>query len=238
MEGLMSEAESRRQLVDCVLMLERAGIIDYNGHCSVRIGDNRILINIGSSPRSQLTPDDICAIDIEGRLIEGKGNPPLECHLHCGIYRARTDVKAVVHGHTKWTTFLTMVGQGYQPVYAQGSLLYPVPVLDSPNSINTRPMADRLAATLGDRPAVLMKSHGAATVGADLVEAFALANYLEENAYRQYMATQIGQPYTFSKQELALCREKLWTASLFKRTWDHFRAKLINSQVSTLNSQG
>jgi hypothetical protein len=53
-----------------------------------------------------------------------------------------------------------------------------------------------------------------------------LANYLEENAYRQYMALQIGKPYAFSEQEVALCREKLWTASLFKRTWDHFRAKL------------
>ena len=111
----MSETESKQQLVDCVLMLERAGIIDYNGHCSVRVGDNRILVNIGSSPRSQLTPDDICAIDIEGQLIEGKGNPPLECHLHCGIYRARSDVKAVVHGHTKWTTFLTMVGTEHLP---------------------------------------------------------------------------------------------------------------------------
>jgi len=222
----MSEAESKQQLVDCVLMLERAGIIDYNGHCSVRVGDNRILINIGSSPRSQLTSDDICAIDIEGQLIEGKGNPPLECHLHCGIYRVRTDVKAVVHGHTKWTTFLTMVGQGYQPVYAQGSLLYPVPVLDSPNSINNKPMADKLAAVLGNRPAALMKSHGALTVGRTLVEAFVLANYLEENAQRQYMAMQIGKPYSFSEQELALCREKLWTTSLFQRTWDHFRAKL------------
>ena len=83
-----------------------------------------------------------------------------------------------------------------------------------------------------------MKSHGAATVGADLVEAFVLANYLEENAYRQYMATQIGQPYVFSEEELALCREKLWTASLFQRTWDHFRAKLIKSQVSTLKVSG
>jgi L-fuculose-phosphate aldolase len=234
----MSEAESRQQLVDCVLMLERNGIIDYNGHCSVRVGDNRILINIGSSPRSQLTSDDICAIDLDGRLIDGQGQPPLECHLHCAIYRARTDVKAVVHAHTKWTTFLTMVGHSYQPVYAQGSLLFPVPVFDSPNSINTRAMADRLAAALGDRPAVLMKSHGAATVGANLIEAFVLVNYLEENAYRQYMATQIGRPYVFSEEELALCREKLWSASLFQRTWDHFRAKLINSQVSTLKSQG
>ena len=222
----MSEAEARQQLVDCLRMLERADIIDYNGHCSVRVGANRVLINVASCPRRLLTVDDICAIDMDGRLIEGTGNPPLECHLHCGIYRARAEINAVVHAHPKWTTFLTMVGQPYLPVYAQGSLLYPVPVLDSPDSINTPAMADRLAATLGDRPAVLMKSHGAATVGADIVEAFALATYLEENAYRQYMATLIGQPYAFSELELALCREKLWTASLFKRTWDHFRAKL------------
>ncbi len=222
----MSEAVLKQQIVECVRMLEQADIIDYNGHVSARVGENRVLINIGSCQRSALTVEDICAIDLDGKLLEGRANPPLECHLHCGIYRARSDVNAVVHAHSKWTTFLTMVGASYQPVYAQGSLLYPVPVLDSPNSINTRTMADKLAAILGDRPAALMKSHGAAIVGKDIVEAFVLANYLEENAYRQYMAMQIGKPYAFSAEELVLCREKLWTSSLFQRTWDHFRAKL------------
>ena len=222
----MPDTALKQQLVDCIRMLEQSDIIDYNGHASIRVADNRLLINIGSCQRSQLKVGDICTIDMEGNVIEGSGRPPLEFHLHAGIYRARADVKAVVHAHPKWSTFLTMVGESYQPVYAQGSLVYPMPVLDSPNSINNRAMADRLAATLGDRPAAMMKSHGAVTVGKDIVEAFVLANYLEENAYRQYMAMQIGKPYAFSEQEVALCREKLWTASLFKRTWDHFRAKL------------
>ena len=204
-----TEAELKQQLVDCIRMLERADIIDYNGHCSIRAGDNRILINTGSCTRAALTVDDIAAIDMEGKLIEGRANPPLEFHLHTGIYRARSDVKAVVHAHPKWSTFLTMVGAEYQPVFAQGVLPYPVPVLDTPDSINNRPMADRLAATLGNRPAALMKSHGAVTVGRDIVEAFVLANYLEENAYRQYMAMQIGKPYQFTEIEQALCREKL-----------------------------
>jgi len=203
-----SQPELRQQLVDCIRMLEQSDIIDYNGHCSIRLDDHRILINIGSCQRSRLTAEDICTIDLEANQIEGKGNAPLERHLHCGIYRVRPDVKAIVHAHPKW------------------SLVYPVPVLDSPNSINNRAMADRLAATLGDRPAALMKSHGAVTVGKDIVEAFVLANYMEENAYRQYMALQIGRPYSFSEEEVALCREKLWNAGLFKRTWDHFRAKL------------
>jgi L-fuculose-phosphate aldolase len=225
-EETISLTELKQQLVDCIRMLEQSDIIDYNGHCSIRIAVNRILINVGSCQRSRLTVDDIVTIDLEGNVVEGKGNPPLERHLHMGIYRVRADVRAVVHAHPKWSTFLTMVGAPYQPVYAQGSLVHPVPLLDSPNSINNREMADRLAAALGDRPAALMKSHGAVTVGKDLVEAFVLANYMEENSYRQYMAMQIGKPYAFSEQEIALCREKLWNAGLFKRTWDHFRAKL------------
>jgi ribulose-5-phosphate 4-epimerase/fuculose-1-phosphate aldolase len=222
----LSLPELKQQLVDCIRMLEQSDIIDYNGHCSIRLDDNRILINIGSCQRSRLTVDDLCTIDLEANQLEGKGNAPLERHLHCGIYRVRPEVRAIVHAHPKWSTFLTMTGHSYQPVYAQGSLVHPVPLLDSPNSINTRAMADRLAATLGDRPAALMKSHGAVTVGRDIVEAFVLANYMEENSYRQYMALQIGKPYAFSEEEIALCGEKLWNATLFKRTWDHFRAKL------------
>ena len=221
-----SEAVLKQQLVDCIRMLEQSGIIDYNGHASIRLDDNRILINVGSCQRSRLTVDDICTIDVEANQSDGKRDAPLERHLHCGIYRVRPDVGAIVHAHPKWSTYLTMVGQSYQPVYAQGSLVHPVPLLDSPNAINNRPMADRLAATLADRPAALLKSHGAVTVGKDIVEAFVLANYMEENASRQYMALQIGKPYSFNDEEVRLCREKLWNPNLFKRTWDHFRAKL------------
>ncbi len=216
----------KQQLVDCIRMLEQSDIIDYNGHASILLEGGRMLINIGTCQRSKLTVADICTIDMEGNVIEGNGKPPLEFHLHAGVYRARPDVKAVVHAHPKWSTFLTMTGHAYLPVYAQGSLVWPMPVLDSPNSINNREMADRLAATLGDRPAAMMKAHGAVTVGKTIVEAFVLANYLEENAYRQYMALQIGKPYSFTDKEVAMCREKLWTETLFKRTWDHFRAKL------------
>jgi len=46
---------------------------------------------------------------------------------------------------------------------------------------------------------------------------------VEENAYRQYMAMQIGERYVFSEAEQKASREKLWTPSLFKKTWDHYR---------------
>lgn len=220
-------ADQKQQLVRCIRMLEHSGIMDYNGHGSIRVGEDRMLINIGSCQRSRLTAEDICTIDFEGSVTDGNnGKPPLEFHLHAGIYKARPDVGAIIHCHPNWSTILSTAGVEYLPVYAQGSLVYPLPVLDSPNSINNPEMATRLADTLGDRPAALMKAHGAATVGKTIVDAFVLLNYLEENAQRQYMAAQIGTPYAFSEEETTLCREKLWNENLFKRTWDHFSAKL------------
>ncbi len=223
----MSEKEEQKQqLVRCIRMLERSGIMDYNGHASIRESEGRMLINIGSCQRSQLTVDDICTIDFDGNVIEGDGKPPLEFHLHAGIYKVRSDVDSVIHCHPNWSTILSTAGAAYLPVYAQGSLVYPLPVLDSPDSINNPDMAKRLTDVLRDRPAALMKAHGAVTTGKSIVDAFVLLNYLEENAQRQYMSQQIGTPYAFTEDELALCREKLWNANLFKRTWDHFSAKL------------
>lgn len=223
----MTEAlHHKQQLVDCIRMLEQSDIIDYNGHASIRAGEGRMFINIGSCQRAKLTTADICTIDMDGNVIDGNGKPPLEFHLHAGIYKARADVQAIVHAHPKWSTFLTMTGHDYLPVYAQGSLVYPMPVLDSAASINNPTMSARLTETLGDRPAAMMKSHGAVTVGKSILEAFVLANYLEENAYRQYMAMQIGKPYCLSEYEMMQAREKLWTETLFLRTWEHFRSKL------------
>ncbi len=225
-EGMTGTDDQRHDLATCIRMLEAQGIMDFNGHCSIRLDDGRMLINSGNCRRSAARRSDILTIDMQGNVIEGTGKPPLEFHLHAGLYRARRDIGAIVHAHPRWSTYLSMTGHGYWPVFAQGTLVHPMPVLESPKSINTLEMADRLAAVIGDRPAALMKSHGAVAVGDTIVTAFVLATYLEENAERQYRALQIGTPYVFDEQDCAEARTKLWNEALFRRTWDHFSAKL------------
>lgn len=218
--------QARHDLVLAIRMLEHSGIMDYNGHASIRLNADRFLINVGNCPRSVISGSDICTIDDKGNVLEGEGKPPLEFHLHLGLYRARPDIGAIVHAHPRWSTYLSMTANAYRPVFAQGAILGPVPVLDTPQSINNPEIAARLVEVLGDNPAALMKSHGAVAVGSDIVEAFVLANYLEENAERQYMAMQIGQPFVFDQVEIEAARAKLWNRGLFERTWAHFRAKL------------
>ncbi len=222
----MKGAELQQQLVDAIRMLARADIVDHSGHGSARRDGQSFYINSAASARGALTTDDIVAVDLDGNLVEGSARPPFEFHIHSEIYRVRPDVHAVMHTHPRWSTFLTMVGAPYRAVYAQGALLGNIPLVDSPLSVNTRSMGERVAVTLGGGPAVLLKSHGAVVVGSDVVECFALAAYLEENAYRQYMATQIGDPYVFSEAEQQAFRERLWTPNLFRKTWDHYRSRL------------
>lgn len=207
-------------------MLARAEIVDHSGHASARRDSATLYINSGASVRATLTVEDIVAIDFDGALVEGSAQPPLEFPLHSEIYRARADVHAILHTHPRWSTLLTMVGRRYQPVFAQGALLGDVPVLDTPLSVNTPSMGQTVASTLGDGSAALLKSHGAVIVGANVIECFALAAYLEENAQRQYMAMLIGQPYVFSAEEQRIFRERLRTPALLQKTWDHYYAKL------------
>lgn len=223
MSGTM---EQKQQLVRCIRMLEHEGMMDYNGHGSIRLANDRMLINTGSCQRRLMTVDDIVTIDMDGNVIEGNGKPPLEFHLHVGIYKARADVEAVIHCHPTWSTILTTAGVEYQPVCAYGTLVYPLPVLDAIDSITNAKLAKRLADTLGNRPAALMKSHGVVTTGRSIRDAFVMVAYIEDNAQRQYMAKQIGTPYCFSEEEIAICQDKLWNASLFQKAWDHFSAKL------------
>ena len=222
----MKAVELTERLVDAIRMLARANIVDHSGHGSARRDSESFYVNSAASTRNALTTDDLVTIDLDGNLVEGSARPPFEFHIHSEIYRVRPDVHAVMHTHPRWSTFLTMVGARYRAVCAQGALLGDIPLLDSPLSVNTRPIGETVAATLGKGPAVLLRSHGAVVVGSDIVECFALAAYLEENAYRQYMAMQIGDPYVFSEAEQQAFRERLWTANLFMKTWDHYHSKV------------
>jgi ribulose-5-phosphate 4-epimerase/fuculose-1-phosphate aldolase len=222
-----SPQETKQELVDAIRMLERAEYIDHNGHCSARRDANSFFINSGASQRAALTVEDIVAVDFEGRPVDGSNvKPPLEFPIHAEVYRARPKVNTVFHTHPQWSTYLTMVGARQKVVYAQAAVLGHMPVMDSPMSVNSREMGEKMVAIMGDNPVVMLKAHGVVAAGETILETFAYAAYVEENARRQYMAMQIGDPYVFSDEEQAACRLKLRSPSLFKKTWDHYRSKI------------
>jgi L-fuculose-phosphate aldolase len=223
----MSAPELKQQLADALRMLEQAEVIDFNGHMSCRLpGTPHILINSGKSVRSALTAADIIAIDLDGKPVDGDVVPPMEFHLHTEIYRRRPDVNAVAHTHPLWSTLFSMAGERVQPVTMQAAVMGPIQLFDKTASINQKPLGEELAAALGPHRVVMLKSHGAAVVGADIVEAFVMGIYLEETAKRQYMARAIGTPYALTAAEVDKIGASLRKPHLLKKVWDYHHAKL------------
>lgn len=220
-------AQQKQMLVDAILMMERAQVIDFNGHFSVRLpGADRMLINSGKSVRSALTIDDIVAIDFDGKLVEGEDVPPMEFHIHSEIYRSRPDVHAVVHTHPLWSTLFSMVGQPVQPVIMQAAVLGEIQQFPKTASINTKPLGAELAAALGKHRVIMLKSHGAVVAAEGIVEAFVLGVYLEETAQRQHLASQLGQPTVLSSEQITTINRNLWKPHLLKKVWDYHLGKL------------
>ena len=169
-------AELRQQLADALSMMERAEVIDFNGHMSCRLpGTDHLLINSGKSVRSNLGVADVIEIDLDGHPVGHEVVPPMEFHLHSAIYRRRPEVNAVAHTHPLWSTLFSSAGEEVKPVTMQAAVMGPVQTFGKTASINQRPLAEELAAALGDHRVIMMRSHGAVTVGADIVEAFVLA---------------------------------------------------------------
>ena len=222
----MSGDPVRARLALALAMLEREGIIDFNGHFSARLPDGRgLVINAADSVRSRIRATDFIEIGFDGRPLSGDRTPPMEFHLHAQIYLRRPDVHAVAHTHPCWSTVLTTAGQCWQPVTMQAAVLGQVRTFDKTASINSVALGEEVAEFLGSDKAALMRRHGAVTVAASITDAFVLAVYLEENAHRQHLALQIGTPEALSDDECAVIARNLARPVLLQKVWDFHAAR-------------
>ena len=223
----MNKAMLKEKIADAILMMERAEIIDFNGHFSARLpGTPHLLINSGKSVRSALTAADIVTIDMDGNLVEGDAVPPMEFHIHTEIYRRRPDVQSVAHTHPLWSTLFSMTGTPVKPVIMQAALLGEIQRFDKTASINQKALAEELATALGAHRVIMLKSHGAVVAAEGVLETFVLAVYLEETARRQYLARQLGEPAELTAAEVETIRRNLWKPNLLQKVWDYHHAKL------------
>ncbi len=75
-----------------------------DGNISFRVGPNEVLCSPTMICKGFMAPDDICAVDLDGKQLAGKRKRTSEILLHLAIMRAREDVKACVHCHPPHAT--------------------------------------------------------------------------------------------------------------------------------------
>jgi ribulose-5-phosphate 4-epimerase/fuculose-1-phosphate aldolase len=101
-DGAMRDASDViHELVAANRILFQQKIVDAYGHVSARHPEDpqTFLISSGKAP-ALVMPGHIVQVDLDGRAVgEAPQSLYLERFIHAEIYRARPDVRAVVHSH-------------------------------------------------------------------------------------------------------------------------------------------
>ena len=206
-------------------MCANESLFDFSGHVSARHPDgDRVLIHPHGTPRYDVAAADILTIDLEGNVVNGHEKPPTELFIHTQLYRARPDVQAVVHAHSRMAVVMSIAGVDIVPVTNNALILggAAIPVYPDPRLVRSARQGDALAVALGGQQACVMRHHGTAVVGSRLMEAFLGAIALEENALRQHLAMQVGTPILFTADELHDMVGKTMGEPQLRKLWDYF----------------
>ena len=228
----LAPADLVDDLVAANHILATEGIVDGYGHVSVRSPgrSDRFFLARSIAPES-VVAGDILEYGLDGEAIAPQGKTSYkERFIHSEIYRARPDVKAVVHCHTPSLIPFGVTKVALRPMYHQSAFLAAgVPVFEIRDAagmtdmlIETAALGRALAVSLGDKPAVLMRGHGAVVVADTIPNVVGRSIYLDLNARIQTQAIALGGTITEVSPEEA---KKYAASDNYSRAWELWKKK-------------
>ena len=146
---------------------------------------------------SRVTVSDLVLIDHDGRVVEGRH--PVNAaafSIHSRIHRARPDVVAAAHSHSRYGTAFASLGRLLPPITQEACAFHgDHAVLQAYGGIaSDLSEGDLIAKALSDKKAVICRNHSHFTVGHSVDEAVFWFLRMER-AFEQYLlAAAVGTP--------------------------------------------
>ena len=159
----MHRSEAAREIVLCCRRLWQAGLIaGQDGNVTVRYEPGRLLVTPRGLAKSDLAPEDLVDVDLDGRHLGGSRQASTELDLHLRVYRRRPDCGAVVHAHPPTATAFAVAGEGIPAnvLPEVAVLMGDVPVVPYATT-GTPALGDAVEPFLEAHEAVLLANHGA-----------------------------------------------------------------------------
>jgi L-fuculose-phosphate aldolase len=190
--------------------LAHGGLIaGQDGNLSVRLDNDHLLITPAGARKGELDVDDLCEISLEGRHLAGRGTASTEHRLHLAAYRARADVRAVVHAHPPTATGFASAGRTIPDNVLPELIVLVGPVALAPFTMpGTDEVGQATEPLFREHDAVLLANHGAVTLGTTLQQALDRMESLEHGARIIAAAESAGGVVTLGQSVVAALRER------------------------------
>ena len=200
----VSEWKIKEQMCDIGRRIWIKGFCAGNeGNHSYRIGENRVLCTPTGISKGNLKPDDICTVDLEGKQVAGKLKRTSEILLHLAIYKARPDIKAVVHSHPPHATAFAIANVELPTcIHPEAEVfLGAVKTAKYVTPGDTR-LGESILPYVKDSNAILLQNHGTVTFDKDLEGAYYKLEIVDAYSRILLLAKQIGSIRPLDAQEM------------------------------------
>jgi L-fuculose-phosphate aldolase len=173
------------------------------GNHSYRIGENRVLCTPTNISKGQLKVDDICTIDMEGNQLAGKRKRTSEIMLHLAIYKARPDVKAVIHSHPPHATAFAIANIDLPTcIHPEAEVFLGAVKTAKYVTPGDKRLGESIMPYVKDSNTVLLQNHGTVSFAEGLEEAYYKLEIVDAYARILILAKQVGGIRTMAPDEM------------------------------------
>ena len=239
-------AETLHELIVATRILANEKVLDAFGHVSVRNPHNPQHYFI---PRHR-APELAEVSDLVELTLDSEPVRPTEFRMysekviHGEIYKARPDVKAVVHHHAHTVLPFAISGRPIVPVFHLAAVVGPVPFWDQrdefgdTNMLVTKPEEGAsLARALGPNWMVLMRRHGATVAGTSIRELIFRTVFGSDNCKLLAQAMAMGHVDSLSPGEAKLTSAHQQRPPSTNRAWDYWVRQVEKSGLMPARTQ-
>ena len=202
----MKWQSERTIVVRAAQQLLRLGLVAAtSGNVSLRLeGDEKeglIAVTPASTDYETMTPEDIVVVDYDVDVIEGDAVPSSESLTHVAVYKARSDISAVIHTHSIYASVLAVAGVPLPPILDElvAYLGGPVEVAEY-GFPSSEDLGEKAIQAMGERNAVFIRNHGVLAVGRDMPDALRACELVERAAQIYIQARALGSVRTLPSE--------------------------------------
>ena len=223
MKGQCSDEEwqARIDLAACYRLIDHYGMSDMMAnHISLCVPDEEgaFLINAYGMMYEEITASSLIKIDIEGNILSQPDFGDLNYGInragyliHSAVHAARPEVACVIHTHSWASMAVSALECGLLPITQTAMRFLKIGYHDFQGVVLKEEEQQSLLNDIGDKEALLLRNHGAMTVGRTVGEAFNWMHRLELACRTQLAAMACNTP---------LCQV---SEHVLEETWNNYQ---------------
>ncbi|HVX67667.1 MAG TPA: class II aldolase/adducin family protein [Bryobacteraceae bacterium] len=183
---------------------QRSYVDGNGGNISYRLGPNAVLCTPTMVSKADLTPDDLCLVDLEGNQLAGGRPRTSEILMHLEIYKSNPEAKSVVHCHPPHATAYAITGRVPPTcIIPEYEVLVGRIAVSPYETPGTPKFAQTVLPFVKQHNTVLLSNHGIVCWADTVTHAEWYVEVTDTYCWTLLIASQLGAPITQIPEEKA-----------------------------------